>query len=390
MVSTAPATPWPQGPSPAEIEGSPLARVLRQPFLLGLFLPIQSGGWSPSQLPRGTDWRFDYNRRLTLQAEALGLDLVFGLAQWNPKGGHGGAIRYREDSLDPFVTTAALAAVTERILLIATVHVLYGPWHPLHLAKFGATLDSITGGRFGINVVTGNLDSHARMFGAAQIEHDTRYRMADEFVRLLKAYWASDANLDLAGEFWRSEQAFVTPRPAYGRPLLVNATGSPAGIEFAARHSDLVFITSPAGAEIEAALAALPAHTAAIHGAAQAQGRRVRTLINPMVICKPTEREAWEYHDAIVGAQDREAVDNFFASAQARDSLAFRGHQRDQKAVGGNIQLIGSPQQIAEQLQRLQRAGCDGVQLAFYDFEPDLAYFGEAVLPLLKQAGLRR
>ncbi|MBD1586242.1 LLM class flavin-dependent oxidoreductase [Pseudomonas typographi] len=381
---------WPQGQGPAEFDDSPLARVLAQPFLLGLFLPIQSGAWSPSQLPRGTDWHFDYNRRLTQQAEALGLDLVFGLAQWNAKGGHGGSIRYREDSLDPFVTTAALAAVTERILLISTIHVLYGPWHPLHLAKFGATLDSITGGRFGVNVVTGNLESHARMFGTAQVEHDTRYRMADEFVRMLKAYWASDENLDLAGEFWRSEQAYVTPRPAFGRPLLVNATGSPAGVEFAARHSDLVFITSPAGAEIEAALQALPAHTGAIHAAAAGHGRRVRTLINPMVICKPTDGEAREYHDAIVAAQDRVAVDNFFASSQARDSLAFKGHQRDQKAVGGNIQLVGSPNTIVEQLLRLRQAGCDGVQLAFYDFEPDLAYFGEAVLPLLKQAGLRR
>ncbi|MEK6420839.1 MAG: LLM class flavin-dependent oxidoreductase [Burkholderia gladioli] len=386
------ATDFPPLPdvSPADLPGSPLARVWAQPFLLGLFLPIQSGGWSPSTLPRGTDWRFDYNRRLTLQAEALGLDLVFGLAQWNPKGGHGGEIRYREDSLDPFVTTAALASVTQRILLISTIHVLYGPWHPLHLAKFGATLDSITQGRWGINVVTGNLDSHARMFGKPQIEHDARYRMADEFVRFLKTYWQSTGNVDLRGEYWASENAYVSPKPAFGRPLLVNATGSPAGIDFAARHSDIVFVTSPAGAELEAALAVLPAHCANIKARAAQHGRTLRTLINPMVICRPTEREARAYHDAIVGAQDRVAVDNFFASAQQRDSRAFLGHQRDQKAVGGNIQLIGSPEQIVEQIRRLREAGIDGLQLTFYDFEPDLAYFGEAVLPLLREAGLRR
>ncbi|MGF6573725.1 FMNH2-dependent dimethyl sulfone monooxygenase [Paraburkholderia sp. GAS333] len=383
------ATPNLPDVSPADLPGSPLAAAFAQPFMLGLFLPIQNGGWSPSTLPRGTDWHFAYNKALTLQAEALGLDLVFGLAQWNPKGGHGGDIRYREDSLDPFVTTAALASVTSRIMLISTIHVLYGPWHPLHLAKFGATLDSITGGRWGINVVTGNLESHARMFGNPQIEHDERYRMADEFVRFLKTYWHSDDNVDLRGAYWQSENAYVSPRPAFGRPVLVNATGSGAGIDFAAQHSDLVFITSPAGAEIEAALDVLPAHCARIKAAAAAQGRTLRTLINPMVICRPTEREAWAYHDAIVAAQDRVAVDNFFASAQQRDSHAFRGHQRDQKAVGGNIQLIGSPEQIVDYIRRLKQAGCDGLQLTFYDFEPDLAYFGEAVLPLLKQAGLR-
>ncbi|MFB5081590.1 LLM class flavin-dependent oxidoreductase [Raoultella sp. C349492] len=375
--------------SPADIAGSPLYTVLQQPFLLGLFLPIQNGGWSPSQLPRTTDWRFDYNKQLTLDAEALGFDLVFGLAEWNPKGGYGGDIRYREHSIDPFMTTAALSAVTSRILLISTLHILYGPWHPLHLARFGASLDLISGGRWGLNMVTGNQDSYARMFGTAQIEHDTRYRMAEEFVDLLKRYWVNNEQVTFHGEFWSSEEGWVTAKPRYGRPLLVNATGSQAGIDYAARHSDLVFITSPAGAEIEAALAALPAHTARVRAAAALQRRTLRTLINPMIICRPTEQEAWDYYRAIVAAQDSVAVDNFFASAQKRDSQAFLGHQRDQKIVGGNIQLVGSPEQIVQYLIRLQQAGCDGVQLTFYDYAPDLAYFGEAVLPLMKQAGLR-
>ena len=126
---------------PGDIPESPLARVLQQPFLLGLFLPIQDGGWTPSTLPRTTTWAFDYNAALAKRAEELGFDLVFGLAQWTPKGGHGGEIRYREISIDSFMTVAALAPITSRILLISTIHVLYGPWHPMHLAKFGATLD---------------------------------------------------------------------------------------------------------------------------------------------------------------------------------------------------------------------------------------------------------
>ena len=60
----------------------------------------------------------------------MGFDLVFGLAQWAGKGGYGGVSKYREDSLDPFIAVTALSTMTERILLISTIHVLFGPWHP--------------------------------------------------------------------------------------------------------------------------------------------------------------------------------------------------------------------------------------------------------------------
>ena len=162
---------------------------MRQSLILGLFLPVQSGGWSASLLSRTTDWTFDYNAALTRRAEELGFDLVFGLAQWASKGGYGGISKYREQSLDPFIAVTALSAMTQRILLISTIHVLFGAWHPLHLAKFGATIDHISGGRWGINVVTGYSPREARMFGGRHIEHDRRYEMAGEFTDILCRLW---------------------------------------------------------------------------------------------------------------------------------------------------------------------------------------------------------
>src|SRR5487761_1848493 len=147
--------------APDQFLDSPLSQVVRQPLILGLFLPVQSGGWSASLLPRTTDWTFDYNAGLTRRAEELGFDLVFALAQWTSKGGYGGVSKYREDSLDAFIAVTALSAITERILLISTIRVLFGPWHPLHIAKFGATIDHISGGRWGINVVTGKSNAVA-------------------------------------------------------------------------------------------------------------------------------------------------------------------------------------------------------------------------------------
>ncbi|WP_454916449.1 LLM class flavin-dependent oxidoreductase [Xanthobacter sediminis] len=375
--------------SPADYPDSPLAQALKQPLLLGLFLPIQDGGWSPSTLPRTTDWTFDYNKALTLKAEELGFDLAFGLAQWVGKDGYGGALKYREQAIDPLVTVAALSSVTTRILLVSTIHVLYGPWHPLHLAKFSATLDHISGGRFGINMVTGYAPREPKMFGATQIEHDERYARADEFIGLVERLWSSTENVTVDGRYWKLEDAYVSPRPKYGRPILVNATGSPAGFAYAAQHSDLVFITSPAGAEIEAALAALPAHVGALKAKAREAGREVKAIINPMIVCRPTEQEAKDHHAAILAHADPGALQGFLDHQAAGDSQAWLNHKGEHRVLGGNIQIIGSPEQVAEKLLRLKQTGVDGVQLAFFDFQPDLDYFGTAVLPLLKQAGLR-
>jgi FMNH2-dependent dimethyl sulfone monooxygenase len=378
--------------SPTDYPQSPLSQALRQPVLLGLFLPIHHGGWSSSTLPRTTDWSFDYNAKLTQKAEELGFDLVFGYSTWQPKGGQGPT--RTEAGLDAFIATASLAAITSRILLISTIHVLYGPWHPIHLAKFGATLDHISKGRWGINVVTGHRAYEHELFGWRQIEHDRRYELADEFVTVLKRLWSETENFSYKSQSsWQFKDAYISPRPLYGRPILVNATGSDAGIEFAGRHSDIVFITSPAGGDIESALLSLPAHTARVKQSAIANGRQIRTLLNPLIVVRETEKEAEEYAQAIIDHADYQSIAG--RSGVSSDAHAWRGHQKGNlrhgvgSAIGGNVQLIGSPEQITEQLLQLNKAGVDGFQLAFYDFEPDLDLFGKRVLPLLKQAGLR-
>jgi len=368
---------------------SPLGRALEQPMLLGLFLPIHNGGWSISHHPRATDWTYAYNAKLTQQAEQAGFDLVFGPAHWLGKGGFGGEMRYRETSLDSFVAATALAAITQRILVISTVHVLYGPWHPLHLAKFGATLDHIANGRWGLNIVTGFRKDEWAMFGQQQIEHDTRYEVADEFTELLLKLWRNTENLTWRGPNYILENAFVTPKPVHGRPILVTATSSAAGIAAAVKHSDLVFVTSPGGADIDAALEKLPALNASVKRAAAEHGRHVRTLINPLIICRDTEKEARDLYAAILKAADREALAGFLGSHRTGDSKSWQGFEPDHRVVGGNLQLIGTPEQVVANLIRLKAAGCDGIQICFFDYEPDLAYFTQRVLPLMKQAGLR-
>lgn len=357
--------------------------------MLGLFLPLQEGAWSPSSAPRDTSWTYQYNAQCALEAEKYGFDLAFGLGQWLGKGGFGGTTHFREHELDPLISTAALAAQTKRLLLISTVHVLYG-WHPVHLAKFGACIDHISGGRWGLNVVTGYKPSEYRMFGLEPIEHDLRYTMAAEFTDMMQELWASEENVTRRGHYWTMEEAYVLPRPVHGRPVLVNAASSSAGLEYAATYSDLVFITSPGGADPYRAIETLPAHNQKIKALARQRGREVLTVINPHVICRETEKEAWAAYHRILDNEDSEAADNFVQAFTSGDNASWRGHSREQWVVGGNVHLVGTPEQIVDWCLKLHEAGCDGIQVNFFDYLPDLRLFGERVVPLLIEAGLRK
>lgn len=364
---------------------TPLERAAQNKMILGLFIPLQNGAWTPSLYPRGTDWTFDYNAACTVRAEELGFDLVFGLAQWHGAGGLGGEMRFRENTQDPLLVTAGLAALTHNIMLISTVHVLYG-WSPLLLAKYAATLDHMSSGRWGLNVVTGIKAEDFEMFGLEPIEHDKRYEIADEFMDAMKQLWSSTENINFNGKHYQMRKGFVSPKPKYGRPVLVNASSSGVGVEFAAKHSDLLFITRPAGSDI---YGLLKEHNMRIKNQAVESGHSVRTIINPHVICADTEKEAKARRQAFIDHADPVALDNFFKFITGGDTVSWKGAMRDDLAVGGNMQIVGTPEQVVEKMLKLHDCGIDGVQVNFYDYLPDLEYFGERVIPLMKEAGLR-
>lgn len=382
----------PGGPilkSPWDFEDSPLSRAGRQPLLLGLFLSLQD--IRTSKYPTSNSWTFDYNLDLVRRGEELGFDLAFSRTQWLPKGGYDG-----EASLDAFIGLGAMAAATKKILLISTIHVLYGPLHPLHIAKYGATLDHISKGRWGINIVTGHRAVEHEMFGWQRIEHDKRYEMAGELFDVVNSLWQETENISYKGKVspWQLENAWITPKPLYSRPVLVNATGSPAGIDFAAHYSDLIFITSPGGAHIESALEKLPDHIKTIKAAAEAAGRKVKTLINPLIISRDTPEETEAYLQNILEGSNRDEAGNVTRKRDYdSDAHAWRGRKdaRNKQGynLGGNIEIIGSPKQVVEQLEALHHIGIDGVALNFYDFKVDLEHFASKILPLLKETGLR-
>ncbi|MGA2394543.1 MAG: LLM class flavin-dependent oxidoreductase [Candidatus Lustribacter sp.] len=378
-----------RAPSPLSFPESPLARIARQPMMIGLFLPTQTGGFSQSKLPRATRWDFEYNKQLTLAAERHGFDFAFGLQQWVGKGGFGGEMKYRENFLDPFISTVALGAVTTKMVTISTVHILYGNWHPLHLARFAATADHITGGRFGLNIVTGYDANEPLMFGMERVDHDERYERADEFSSIMEDLWAGEDNLTYNGRFYRLEGAYVSPHASFGRPIMVSASASPTGFAYAAKHSDIVFTSSPAGAVFENAIGKLPEHVAAIRKAYRETGRTGKVIIFPLIVCKETHAEAMAYRNAIVDNADLESIRAYTARHSAGDAHGWKQHVPADRVMGGHIQIVGDPVEVADQIAQLKEADFDGIQIGFYDYMPDLEFFAANVLPLLKERGLR-
>ena len=170
---------------------------------------------------------------------------------------------------------------------------------------------------------------------------------------------------------------------------MVNAASSGAGLDYAAKHSDLIFVTSPVGANLDRACEALPSHNAKIKALARRHGREVKTIINPHVICRETEKEAHAQYRAIMEHQDPVAADNFYATFMGGDQQSWKAATRSDWVIGGNVHVVGSPEQVVDAFVRLHQAGCDGVQVNFYDYLSDLEFFGARVVPLMKQAGLR-
>jgi FMN-dependent oxidoreductase (nitrilotriacetate monooxygenase family) len=198
-----------------------------------------------------------YYQALARQAEAAAFDAVF-LADQLALGedvAHG-----PRTALEPITVLAALAVSTSRIGLIATASTTYT--EPFNLARQFASLDHISRGRIGWNIVTSWLASAARNYGGTtQVSHADRYARAEEFMTVVKGLWdswAADAEIDdrkagryanperirplnHVGAHYRVAGPLNLPRCPQGRPVLVQAGSSDTGRDFAARHAEAMF-----------------------------------------------------------------------------------------------------------------------------------------------------
>nr|WP_316652019.1 LLM class flavin-dependent oxidoreductase [uncultured Gellertiella sp.] len=348
---------------------------------LGVFSTNADGGLAITDVPERWAAGWDDNLGAAQIADRAGLDFLLPIARWR---GFGGRNRVREWSFETFTWAAGLAAATEQIGLFMTVHVPLV--HPLYAAKALATVDHISSGRAGLNIVCGWNPKEFGMFGVPLVEKG--YDQASEWLEIVEKAYASTEPFDFTGTYYQLNQAVSRPASLQvPRPVTMNAAFGGPGRDFAARACDYLFTTFSELAEAGHAIDDIKARSAAV-------GRDVGVYTVCHVVCRETRKEAEAYYQRYAVEQaDHAAVDDHMAGKKefsgSHDPQAY-GRYRQRFAGGaGTFPLVGTPQQIADTMLAIAAKGYQGIALSFVNYTQELPYFCDRVLPLLKEAGLR-
>lgn len=338
-------------------------------------------------------WEWPRAQHILREAERIGLDSQVQYGMWT---GYGGATGWNTAGYDFASAAAACAAITDNLGIFSTVHVGYR-FHPLHIAKIGADIDSISGGRWGLNIVAGQNPRDFAQFGFKEPpSSQQRYDLCDEFVTLMKYLWTSDRPVDFEGEYFQAYNAFIDPKPVRKpRPVLMNAGQSGIGFDFACRQADWVFV-APMSGDPEG-FAKL---TTDAHARAASHGRTVRVAAMCYAVIEETDAEAEAKVRWLEEEVDDEAVREFIRSAagtsNALDTDAddpYMGVGRDMfMRIGVGMtgyQLIGGYDTVVEKIKLLADVGVEHFVICFLDPLDGLAKMEAGILPRLKALGLR-
>lgn len=350
-------------------------------FKLGVFSMNADGGLAMTTVPERWRAQWDDNLHAARIADDAGLEFLLPIARWR---GFGGVTRAREWSFETFTWAAGLATATTNIALFMTVHVPLV--HPLQAAKALATVDHISGGRAGLNIVCGWNPDEFAMFG--QPVGDRAYDQAEEWITVIERAYGAQEPFDFAGEFY--DLKGVVSRPAslqVPRPVTMNAAFGAPGRDFAARHCDYLFST----------FSEIPdgrAHVLDIGSRAAAVGRDVGVYTVCHVVCRETQQEAEAYYRRYaLDEADHGAVDEHMrkkkAFAHSHDDKAFVEYRQRFAGGAGTYPLVGTPEKIVDDLIRISDQGYAGAALSFVNYTDELPFFCDRVLPLMRHAGLR-
>ncbi len=356
---------------------------------IGLFGANCSSGRSATTVPERWSASWSDCLRLARMAEDAGIDFMLPIGRWK---GYGGETDFHGTALETVTWAAGLLAATRRLVVFGTVHAPL--FHPLIAAKEFVTADQIGEGRFGINLVVGWNDGEFEMFGVTQHEHDTRYDFAQEWLDVVKRAWSEPDDFNFNGQFLRLKGVRAFPKP-YGdtRPIIMNAGRSAVGQAFALRNCDAFFTaTSDSKSSIEANAR----HVEQIKDAARAFGRNIEVYTVGQVVCRPTQKEAEDYYrHALVENADWGAIAQMMAlknitpQTVAAEEYARRLHYFAGMGIGG-YPFVGTPDQVAQELANVSRAGIRGIALSFVNYLDELPFFRDEVLPRLVRLKVRQ
>jgi FMN-dependent oxidoreductase (nitrilotriacetate monooxygenase family) len=375
--------------------------------------------------------------RLARTAERGLLDAVF-FADGHSAGDVADGPRW---FLEPLTALSAMARATERIGLVSTVSTTF--WTPFHAARLLASLDHISRGRAGWNVVTSMFDAEARNHGLPGMPpHAQRYARAAEFIDVTHRLWDSwsdDAlvgdrqglhadpervrRIDHAGEHFRVDGPLTVPRPPQGRPVLFQAGASGPGRDLAARHAEGVYAVAydlesareyradlrrrvaAAGRDPEG-VAVMPGLVTYV-GSTEEEARAKQAEVDALL---PSEQSlaqlsafvqqdcsAWELDapvpelpplEGFTGPQGRYATILRIVAVERPTVRQLLGRLA---AGGGHCTVVGTPEAVADRMERWFISGAaDGFNLMPPRLPDSLDDFVDHVVPVLQRRGLFR
>jgi FMNH2-dependent dimethyl sulfone monooxygenase len=351
---------------------------------LGTFCTNVSGAATMSSMAGVFETTWPNVQTVSRMADEMEFEAIVPLGRWR---GFGGVTDFNEDVFEAMTFSAGVTAQTRYPSVFATIHV--PTMHPVLAAKQATTIDHIGGGRFTLNVVTGWNRREIELFGSPMLDHAERYKVADEWITLMKRLWTSDEEFAFHGKYFQVEQALLRPRPIQPYPALMNASGSPVGKRFAAKHFDIVFIPLHSRDP-----QAIRAQIEDYRKLAREFGREIKVWINAFVIAGETMEDAQRQFDHCVHEKgDFVAADNFITGmgidSQSLPPGVLANIRADMIAGYGGFRLLGTGDMIVDDLKMLSDAGIDGVLLTWPAFIDGMAQFQREILPLLVNEGLR-
>lgn len=341
--------------------------------------PLRIGVWAPVHGPRAAwqdpDEPFDaswtHNRDVVLGAEALGYDATL-VAQHtvNPH-------LPDKDQIEAWTASAALAALTSRIEILAAIKPLL--YHPVVLAKMALQIENISGGRFGFNLVNAWNRAEFEKAGIPFGAHDARYAYGREWISIVERLLRGES-VTHAGENFHVTDYRLTPADLYrARPRIYLGGESEAARALAADHADVFFINGQPIEDVEAMIADLRRRPR--------RGAPLSFGLAAFVIARDSEREAQDYYRHLLALAERDAAAKTEQAARTDSNVVMIKTFAKSPRVGTNggtaAGLVGSYDQVAERIKAFHGAGIELFMLQFQPLKSELVRFAAEVFPRL-------
>ncbi len=353
---------------------------------LGTFSTNLSGGCAISKIDGVLKADWPSTLRLAQLADQMDFEALVPVGRWK---GFGGETNFNGAGFESFSWASAISASTKSSGVFATTHV--PTIHPIFAAKMGTTIDHVSNGRFVMNIVTGWFKPEIEMFGRAQLDHGDRYKMAEEWLHLVKRLWTEDAEFDHDGKFFQIKGGWCQPKPIHKPyPPIMNAGGSETGRHYAAKHCDVAFVVFNSHDPDQ-----MRKQVAAYRDLAREEyGREIKVWSYAYCVQAETEKEARDFYKYYVHEKG-----DWVAASNLLDTLGLNAQTLPPEAIEplkehfiagwGGVPLVGTKEQIVDGLKNLSDIGLDGSLLSWPRYIEGMEEFQRVTYPLVVQAGLR-